>query len=225
MRAAKAPAAWQWPVRRGVHGAQPQHNMQPGAGRVSWTAARATLVFAVLFFAGYLCGLILSRTWQPAVGEILAAYYTEKLHFTNLATVFAAFYSAFFLQLMAVLIFGSSPAGLVLMTALFLLRGSVLGICAAALYRTAGMRGLVIYWLLTFLPDATSLLLLLWVSGSACMLSHALLQLLLGGGTVRGALKVKAQSLLYRFGIALIAGAVCGVLGAASAILFAAVLL
>ena len=101
----------------------------------------------------------------------------------------------------------------------------MLGLCAAAVYASSGARGLVVYWLLSFLPELSFLLLLLWLSQAACRLSGALFGVLMGRNPVRGALKIKVKTMVFRYLFAIAASAACAVLGAGSAVLFAGVLL
>lgn len=182
-------------------------------------------ILAMLFLVGYAGGVLLCRTSVPSIGTLFAEYYTDPAQFSAFPEVFFSGAAALFLQCCMIVLCGSSVAGVALLYLFFLGKGAMLGICAAAIYVMQGLRGLVVYWLLTCLTDVAQLLLLLWLAKAACDLSMSLLRSLMDGGSVRGALKARAQMLLYRSGMALVTGAVCTAFGAGSAVLFAAVLL
>lgn len=182
-------------------------------------------ILAALFLAGYTGGILICRPAVPKIGSLLAEFYVDPTHFASFSDVFLSGAAALFLQSAVLILCGSSIAGMAVLSLFFLGKGALMGICAAAVYATQGLRGLVVYWLLTCLNDVTQLLLLLWLAQSACDLSLSLFRCLMDGGAVRGALKARAQMLLYRCGMVLVAGAVCTAFGAGSAVLFAAVLL
>ena len=228
MRAARQAApACLWPRRSRGQGslaaASPEQQTTPRPQTGGLPAAVWGL--AGLFLAGYAAAVFCCRRTVPEFGQTLAKFYMDKQNFAAFGQVFAALFAAAFLQLTAVAACGSSvvgPAGLAL---LFAAKGVVLGACAAAVYLDAGARGLVIYWLLSSLQELAQLLLLLWLACAASSLSLALLRTLLGGSPVRGALKIKTKLLGARYGAALLVSAGCAALGAASAVLFAGVLL
>lgn len=185
----------------------------------------AVLGFAALFLAGYVAGILLCRGSIPAVGQILADYYTDKQNFAAFVSTFAAQFSSVFLSASVVALCGTSALGPALMALFFAGKGTLLGLCAAAVYVQSGNRGLVIYWLLTFLFDMAALLLLLWLSEAACRFSCALLRAVRQGSAIRGVLWIQAKDLAFRYLITLALAAACSVLGAGSAVLFAGVLL
>lgn len=186
---------------------------------------RPSVILAVLFLVGYTGGVLLCRTSVPSIGTLLAEYYTDPAHFSAFPQVFFSGVAALFLQCCTIVLCGSSIAGVALLCLFFLGKGALLGICSTAIYVMQGLRGLVVYWLLTCLTDVAQLLLLLWLAKAAYDLSMSLFRTLMDGGSVRGALKARAQMLVYRSGMILVTGTFCTALGAGSAILFAAVLL
>lgn len=218
MRAAKTAQVWQWPAPR--RETPPDQTAQRRRPQV-----QPVIGLAFLFLTGYLGGILVCRSGVPEFGILLADYYMDKQNFTAFGSVFASMAAALFLQASAVTLCGTSAVGAAPLALLFASKGLLTGAAAASVYAAGGARGLVVYWLLTCLPDIAVLLLLLWLSQAAYGLSRALFQIMLGGGTVRGALKVKAKMLLYRYLLTLVVGVGCGVLGAGAAVLFAGVLL
>lgn len=226
MRAARTAQVWQWPARHAVPGQDagtPAHTAGPRAG--ASLGLRPVLGLAALFLAGYVGGILYCRGSVPEPAALLAGFYMDKQNFADFGAVFASLFSAAFLQMTAAALCGSSVIGPAPLAVLFAGRGTMLGLCAAAVYASSGARGLVVYWLLSFLPELSFLLLLLWLSQAACRLSGALFGVLMGRNPARGALKIKAKTMVFRYLFAIAASAACAVLGAGSAVLFAGVLL
>ena len=224
MRAVGAAPAWRWQARaRRAH--SPQTSAAPAPRRSDPHPLRPLLGMTAVFLAGYLGGILLCREQVPSIGRLLADYYMDKQNFAGFLPVFRAQLAGYFLQVLFLLLGGSSLAGFTLLPSFFAAKGAVLGVCAASVLAQAGTRGLVIYWLLCCLPDLAMLLLLLWVAQAGWTLGAALLQNVLDGSAVRGALKAKAQILLLRTLLAVIVGGCIAALGSGAAVLFASVLL
>lgn len=229
MRAAKAAPAWTWrsrPVVPADAGPKPAPKVQvPSKRHAAAVPFYPVIGMAAVFLAGYMGGILLCRSETPAVGGFLAKYYMDKQNFSSFFPAFSSQYAGSLLLILLLLLCGGCIVGFALVPALFAIKGAMLGICAASVLVQEGTRGLVVYWLLTCLPDMATLLLMLWVAQAGWVLSSALLRNLLDGAAVRGALKVKAQGLLLRGLLAILAGGAAAAVGTAAAMLFAGVLL
>ena len=220
MRAARSAPHWPRPARQTGESAA----AQPKSGyRIPATVVGFAL--AGLFLAGYITGLLICRSDLPNAGKVLAGYYMDKQNFSTFGRTFSAMFSATFLQASLILLCGTSLAGIPLAAIAFCAKGTAMGLCAASIYSVQGTRGLVIYWLLSCLHDMAVLLLLVWLAQAAAVLSAAMLRAVWSGNSIRGALKIKAKTLIFRYVAVILVGAVCAFLGAGSAVLFAGVLL
>ena len=186
---------------------------------------RFALRFAAAFLVGYLPGILLGRSGALSVGAQVAAWYMDKQSFAVFGPAFSAFASGTILQLTFVLLCGLNVAGIPFLTFYFFLCGGALGFCAASVMAFAGAKALVIYWLLTLLPDLACLFLSLWLSGHAASLAEGLFRDVFAGGAARGALCAAARRLLVRYGAALLLGAAASAAGAGLACLLGGVLL
>lgn len=229
MRAARMSSAWNWPQRTAEAACRkapdkadkPEQASRPLPHRVLSPA----FVFAFLFLAGYMAGIVLCRTGIPDFGAMMAEYYMDKQNFSSFLPVYCAQVSALFLQIVLLLLCGGNVVGFALTPAFFAGKGALLGICAASVLAQSGARGLVVYWLLTGVQDAAVLILLIWVAQAGHHLSTALLKNLMTGAAVRGAMKVKAKILGMRGLFGILVGAGISALGTGAAVLFASVLL
>lgn len=186
---------------------------------------RFAFPFAAAFLAGYLPGILLGRSGALSIGAQVAAWYMDKQSFAVFGKTFSAFASGTILQLTFVLLCGLNVAGTPFLALHFLLCGGALGFCAASVMAYAGTKALVIYWLLTLLPDLASLFLSLWLSGHSAILAEGLFRDVFGGGAARGALCAAARRLLIRYGAAALFGAAASAAGAGLACLLGGVLL
>lgn len=198
-------------------------NILPGTAgkpRACWGVG-----LGILFLLGYSAGVLICREQVPAIGQALAQYYMDKQNYLEFSDICVAQFSALFLQAGIVILCGSSLLGNVFLAVFFAGRGLVLGVCASAVFLTYQARGLVVYWLLTFLPDAAALILLLWLAQKSAELAMILFRSVLSNAAARGGLQEKIRSLMIRSLMVLMVGACCSALGAAAAGLFAQVLL
>ena len=178
-----------------------------------------------LFLIGYIGGILLCREQAPDFGSVLAQYYMDKQNYLSLAAGFGAEFSALFLQAGIILLCGSSALGGGLLAVCFAATGTLLGICAASVFLNWEARGLIVYWLLTSLPNTAALILLLWLARDAANLSGSLFYAMFNGAGTRGAPERRLRALLLRYLLTLAIGAVCMALSAAASGLFASVLL
>lgn len=195
------------------------------SSRPKFTSQNIGVLFGALFFAGYLAGIFKGRIGDSAFGTLLAAHYMDGSHYTSFAALFLDLFSGAFLQAILLFLCGFSAVGSLFLSLYFLARGAVLGLCAAGVYVQGGPRSLVIHWLLTCLPDLGIFLVMLWLSVQAnrcaCILFRAML--CSGGGHLRRSSEV--HQLVIRFLVALFLSAGCCLLGSASGVIFAGVLL
>lgn len=201
-------------------------HIQPSAGKgkatkkTGWGAG-----LGILFLLGYTAGVWVCRQQVPALGQALAQYYMDKQNYLEFSAICVAQFAALFWQAGIIVLCGSSILGNAFLTAFFAGRGLILGMCASAVFLSYQARGLVVYWLLTFLPDAAVLILLLWLAQKAAELSITLLRSVLSGTATHGTFRQTIQALLFRYMMVLIVGAGCSALGASAAGLFARILL
>lgn len=217
MRAAKTVPHWQ---RNPTERQPPKLLQNPGKEELG-----CVLGFGALFLVGYTVGILICREQTPEIGSAFAQYYMDKQNYTSFAKLFVRLFSALFLQSGMVLLCGMNAVGIPLLAAFFGAKGALLGICAASVFLTSEARGLVVYWLMTCLPDVVTLVLLLWLAKNAAETSGALFRTVLSGAGTRGTLERQTKKMLIRYLVTLGIGAVCSTLGAASSGLFAGVLL
>lgn len=180
--------------------------------------------FGVVFFAGYVGGIWKGRIGSSAFEETLAAYYMNPENFSAFPTLFLNMFGGAFLQATMVLLCGFSALGSIFLPLLFAGRGAVLGICVAGVFSYGGTRSLVIYWLLTCLPDLGVFLVMLWLAAQANICAVEMFHGMLGAGTHRRS-HMPAKRLVFRFLTAILLCAGCSIFGAASGVLFAGALL
>lgn len=209
---------------------QPRQRNGPSWGRLSgWLSAEKTLHweigFGILFLAGYVVGILLSREQMPEFGTVLAKFYLDKQNYLSFTAAFVAAFSALFLQAGLILLCGTNAVGVLLLAVFFAGKGMLLGAEAMSVLQLSDARGLIIYWLLTALPNVTALILLLWMAVNAAILSASLFQVILNGAGSHSTLARNIRTLMLRYLITLCVGAVCSAFGAAAAKLFAEILL
>lgn len=218
----RAGTAWQCRAPAAGSMTRPQKTKQSAApGEIQLGAACITA-----FLLGYLPGILLGRG-GTAAGAALAARYMDRQCFAAFGPVFTDLFAGAFLQSTLVLLCGFCALGALTLTALFALKGTWLGFCAANVFAAGGARALVAHWLISCLPDLGILLLLFALTLRAGPLCGALLRTVLGGTPPAGSLSAAAltRSLLWRYGLVLAGSAVCCALGAGSAVFFAGILL
>ncbi len=81
------------------------------------------------------------------------------------------------------------------MGAYFAFKGTVLGVCASAIYASGGARALVVYWLLNCLPELVLSAFMLWLAHSSCRVSQSLSSIVFPAAVVRST----AQSGTYLY--------------------------
>lgn len=228
MRAARtaAPGIFRLPIENILH----MHPVHPDKDVADRTRARETaswttvLLFGVLFFAGYLGGVLKGRTGQSDLGEQLADYYRTAEHFSAFMPLFLDLFGSALLQAVLVLACGFSALGTGFLGLYFIARGAVLGLCAACVFVQGGTKALVVHWMLTCLPDLSIFLVMLWLAVQASRCAGGVFRVLLGGGAhLRQTPSVRR--LVLRFFVALLLCAVFCLIGSASGVLFAGVLL
>ena len=73
--------------------------------------------------------------------------------YTAFWSVWCSWFAAAFLQASLIYLCGFHLWGSIFMGAYFAFKGTVLGVCASAIYASGGARALVVYWLLNCLPE------------------------------------------------------------------------
>lgn len=226
MRAAKTAAAGvvHLPVGR-MFSARPAAGASRGeAGHNQLAIWQAGSVFGALFFLGYLFGIIKGRLADSVFSTTLAAYYMDGENFSAMGGLFLDLYSGAVLQAILILICGFSALGTVMLGGYFCLRGAVMGLCAAGVFAQGGTRALVVHWMMTCLPDLGVFLVMLWLSFRANACASVMFRCAFcGGGHLRQAPPLRP--LLIRFLSVMVLAAVLCLLGAASGVVFAGVLL
>lgn len=160
--------------------------------------------FGLFFLAGYFPGVLYGRVRAGFLGEQLAEYYVNPLHFTVWSDTFLNQIATAFLQLLFLAFCGFSVFGTAFLVLFFLMKGAFLGLCAVSTLTLGGGSALVLYWFCVCLPNLLMLFLYLWLSGYAVRLSHHLFQSVFGRGAPRGQLEASRRRLLVRCGVALL---------------------
>lgn len=227
MRAAKtvAPGLFKIPIHKIGNLGSTSEKAVPERARTarndSWPVI---FLFGALFLAGYLGGVLKGRTGQSELGNQLALYYQTAEHFSAFIPLFLDLFGSAFLQATLVLACGFSAVGSGFLCLYFVARGAVMGLCAASVFVQGGTKGLVVHWMLTCLPDLSVFLVMLWLATQAHRCAGEMLRGLLGNSShLRQTPPVR--NLLFRFMTALFLCAAFCIVGAASGVLFAGVLL
>ena len=218
MRAAQQSVPPQAKVHRGAEKHFSTHD---------WSALlpRPVFWFALLFFGGYSVGLMLGRLKMPQFGTDFAQYYLDRQNFTAFGTVFATLFTAAFAQLTFLVLSGFCALGMGLLVLFFALKGALLGLCTAALFAAGGAKGLVIYWLLTWLPEIALLLLTLYQAACAAGVCGGVFHIAMGNSMPHYGIVSEVRTCLKSYiATSFLSVLFCG-LGAGAALFFAAVLL
>lgn len=181
--------------------------------------------YGAVFLLGYLPGIWAGRSGQWTLASQLAAYYLAKTSYASIPAVWGWQFSAAFLQLAALLFCGFSALGCLIYPLLFLLRGGFLGLCASYVLAGGQTRGLVIYWLLSSLPNLSVLFCGLWLSGYGTRLSLGLWHSVSGSAVPRGQLAAPARRLAVRFAVSLLLTGLTTLIGSWLSVFLAGVLL
>lgn len=94
--------------------------------------------------------------------------------YTAFWSVWCSWFAAAFLQASLIYLCGFHLWGSIFMGAYFAFKGTVLGVCASAIYASGGARALVVYWLLNCLPELVLSAFMLWLAHSSCRVSQSL---------------------------------------------------
>ena len=186
---------------------------------------RPVFWFALLYFCGYGVGLALGRLAMPEFGGSFAKFYLDKQNFLSFGGVFASLFTAALLQLTFLAVSGFCAIGMGLLVSFFALKGALMGICTAALYTAGGAKGLVIYWLLTWLPEISLLLLTLFQAGCSAGVCGGIFRFALCGNAPRLGMNAPVRRCLKSYIITSFLSVLFSALGAGAALFFAAVLL
>lgn len=196
MRAAQSTAP-------GVRLGTPSLRAQPGLPTLQLLKtpgdAPLLLCFCGMFLLGYLPGILAWRGTPPAFGTELAAWCSDSARYANWAQTFTGQLAAAFLQFTLILLCGFCAFGLFFLVGNFLCRGIFMGFCAAGVYSTGGAKALLLYWLLSCLPDLLILLLGLFLAASAAKPAGYLYQHIFGVGATRNGQKSATRKLLVRY--------------------------
>ena len=152
------------------------------------------------FLAGYLPGIWLGRDGTTALGQQLAAWYTESPEGTAFAAAFGTRFAVGALQLCAVLLCGFCIWGIGLLVLFFAVRGGFLGFCAASVAAADGA-----------VSDVAMLLLCLWLAGWSAQLAAQLFCAAQGRATRETPGTVRR--LLSRFAAAIVLSAAVSAVG------------
>lgn len=163
------------------------------------------------FLAGYLPGIWLGRDGATALGQQLAAWYTESPESTAFAAAFGTRFAVGALQLCAVLLCGFCIWGVGLLVLFFAARGGFLGFCAASVAAADGAAGLLRYRCDTAVSDVAMLLLCLWLAGWSAQLAAQLFCAARGRATRETPGTVRR--LLSRFAAAIVLSAAVSAVG------------
>jgi hypothetical protein len=214
-------------TRAGYGGGRQSERKNPAGEAVPTHPGRNFLVcLTVAFLACYLAGLFACRSGCfSSFGNLCAQYYLDKQNFSVFRTVFAALYAAAFLQLSCIILCGFSVFGSPCLLLLFAAKGGFLGVCAAALYLSGGIKGMLLYWLMTFLPEITLLMLELWLVEPSYRICRELFQTVFGNRAFRVSQSGAVKAMVTRYLISLLGGILLSVGGAGISCLFAGVLL
>ena len=181
-----------------------------------------SLFWAVLLGASNLAGLLAGSLLYIWGGEELAPfmeYFTQASVDQRQSGVLGSIFSTAFLsalaQLTAALLMGFCAFGGPLLFLLVAMRGVSIGGICAVLYAQSGMKGVLLYTLLFWLPDMIFSLLLIVLSCSAVALSNTVAANCLGAASP--GLRLKAQRLMARYltvsVVCILPSALAGLLG------------
>lgn len=143
--------------------------------------------------------------------------------YTAFWSVWCSWFAAAFLQASLIYLCGFHLWGSIFMGAYFAFKGTVLGVCASAIYASGGARALVVYWLLNCLPELVLSAFMLWLAHSSCQgkskpVQHCFFRLPLCA-------QRRTRRLSVHYLLCLLGCAVSSFMFSGSAVLFASVLL
>lgn len=113
--------------------------------------------FSSAFLTGYLAGIPLGRFELHGAFTSLTEHVMAAQSYTAFWSVWCSWFAAAFLQASLIYLCGFHLWGSIFMGAYFAFKGTVLGVCASAIYASGGARALVVYWLLNCLPELVQL--------------------------------------------------------------------
>ena len=118
--------------------------------------------FSSVFLTGYLAGIPLGRFELHGAFTSLTEHVMAAQSYTAFWSVWCSWFAAAFLQASLIYLCGFHLWGSIFMGAYFAFKGTVLGVCASAIYASGGTRALVVYWLLNCLPELVLSAFMLW---------------------------------------------------------------
>lgn len=179
--------------------------------------------FSSAFLTGYLAGIPLGRFELHGAFTSLTEHVMAAQSYTAFWSVWCSWFAAAFLQASLIYLCGFHLWGSIFMGAYFAFKGTVLGVCASAIYASGGARALVVYWLLNCLPELVLSTFMLWLAHSSCRVSQSLSSIVFSGCrcTLNGAIR----RLSVHYLLCLLGCAVSSFMFSGSAVLFASVLL
>ncbi len=179
--------------------------------------------FSSVFLTGYLAGIPLGRFELHGAFTSLTEHVMAAQSYTAFWSVWCSWFAAAFLQASLIYLCGFHLWGSIFMGAYFAFKGTVLGVCASAIYASGGARALVVYWLLNCLPELVLSAFMLWLAHSSCRVSQSLSSIVFSG--CRCALNGAIRRLSVHYLLCLLGCAVSSFMFSGSAVLFASVLL
>ena len=179
--------------------------------------------FSSAFLTGYLAGIPLGRFELHGAFTSLTEHVMAAQSYTAFWSVWCSWFAAAFLQASLIYLCGFHLWGSIFMGAYFAFKGTVLGVCASAIYASGGARALVVYWLLNCLPELVLSAFMLWLAHSSCRVSQSLSSIVFSG--CRCALNGAIRRLSVHYLLCLLGCAVSSFMFSGSAVLFASVLL
>lgn len=179
--------------------------------------------FSSAFLTGYLAGIPLGRFELHGAFTSLTEHVMAAQSYTAFWSVWCSWFAAAFLQASLIYLCGFHLWGSIFMGAYFAFKGTVLGVCASAIYASGGARALVVYWLLNCLPELVLSAFMLWLAHSSCRVSQSMSSIVFSG--CRCALNGAIRRLSVHYLLCLLGCAVSNFMFSGSAVLFASVLL
>ena len=180
--------------------------------------------FSSAFLTGYLAGIPLGRFELHGAFTSLTELVMAAQSYTAFWSVWCSWFAAAFLQASLIYLCGFHLWGSIFMGAYFAFKGTVLGVCASAIYASGGARALVVYWLLNCLPELALSAFMLWLAHSSCRVSQSLSSIIFSGCRC-AALNGAIRRLSVHYLLCLLGCAVSSFMFSGSAVLFASVLL
>ena len=193
------------------------------AGIQKRTGKSDVLAFSAAFLAGYLAGIPLGRFELHGTYATLTEHIMSAQSYAAFWPVWCSWFAAAFLQASLIYLCGFHLWGGIYMGAYFAFKGTVLGVCASAIYGSGGARALVVYWLLNCLPELVLFAFMLWLAHISHSVSQNLSRIVFSG--CRSALNCSIRRLSVHYLLCLLGCAVSSFVFSGLAVLFASVLL